>query len=1259
MIPTVEHAGALDDLVELPAYLAPDHATGQPPSLLYSCAFCGVGDGGRVATTTTATADGVPAALGRLRLVRAGVTVELPATVEGETLLVLADAPIFAPDEVISGDLVVGGEARPVTARVTSRRTVAGEWIHRLRVYARAGSVTQSAIGETRPTAGCVKLKVSTHRRRGAYPIHVAPTVKDGDGRRALTYEEGIDRLARLLLDHRPNVGGRTLMYACGQVDWFAIFAMQEVLRILGVRNLTGNAEHCLNAGAVHNEVLTGQEGPFLRIDQALDGPDRVYLLNGWNGFVTHPPAFARLQRRTDLDAFLVEVQVTETAKALAKALGPEHVLLIRPRTDPHLALAVAHEILTAHPGAVDRRFVESFADEASFDAFCELALAPHYEPEPVAYRIAPEPEYVARLSNGIRALAAKFARPESVPINIPSVGLSQTSGIVAHCLWGCVLAMVGKYGLRPGGQPAGGTLRLPGQINAESEVQGLSRKYFFGRIPIDQAADAARRMGLPDDAYRMAEQDTARAALDYSDPTPGTPELFLFFGTAFEANMPGRQRWLAKLADPEVTLAVVDPVPDDYAVQHANLIVPSPPHPATTKVYQNGEWRMTLSVPQKRAAAQTRSDATILYDAIDRIVGLLEADPALAGRHPDLVELLPYLKRRFGPEGLPRFDGEVSRRVLWDRVQEYLSGGCGPLYCRPDVDGLPIEWSELLEAGSIVYGGVGTTRFVLDYEQPGAAPFRDIYRRPRKFRFFVPTAADLEYPTGVLLNSGRSPMSDERAAIAFATTSFNSGKVTPIVGMPEHNPLIVSPELARRTGLRSGDDARVTNRHSGGSVVLPVVVSDRVKGETCYSSFQITLARMRTGETVNDATDHRARCPYCAQSQLKCQEVLVQKVPRALLDVTVLDPVRHDIPVWDGQNTPLYVGDIVLETPDVKTFRFHGDPFCRFAYHPGQFCTLVLSIDGRKVVRSYSISSTPTRPYTLEITVKRVPGGLVSNWLFAHLRVGDRIEVSGPKGRFCLTPGQVPKKLLLVGAGSGVTPIMSMARWLTDLSADVDVRFFNCVKTPQDIIFRHEIDHLTGSIATAPRRAHHRHARARRRLGRTHRSGHARDAHAGVPGSARQAHLHVWPGGIHGRVSRDLRRPAVRSGAPALGELRRAENLPEDQARARRQRGRRGRRGVGRGVRGRVHARRHHRLQRRRGDAAGARRGERRRSRIRLPRGQLRRLQGQAAVGRRRGVRSGRTHRRREGSGLRAGVRRARPGCLRDRVVTPAGDRV
>jgi hypothetical protein len=56
--------------------------------------------------------------------------------------------------------------------------------------------------------------------------------------------------------------------------------------------------------------------------------------------------------------------------------------------------------------------------------------------------------------------------------------------------------------------------LRVPGQINAESEVQGLSRKYFMGRIPIDEAGEAARRMGLPDDAYQAVEADPPRTAL-------------------------------------------------------------------------------------------------------------------------------------------------------------------------------------------------------------------------------------------------------------------------------------------------------------------------------------------------------------------------------------------------------------------------------------------------------------------------------------------------------------------------------------------------------------------------------------------------------------------------------------------------------------------------------------------------------------------------------------------------------------------------
>jgi ferredoxin-NADP reductase len=212
--------------------------------------------------------------------------------------------------------------------------------------------------------------------------------------------------------------------------------------------------------------------------------------------------------------------------------------------------------------------------------------------------------------------------------------------------------------------------------------------------------------------------------------------------------------------------------------------------------------------------------------------------------------------------------------------------------------------------------------------------------------------------------------------------------------------------------------------------------------------------------------TSHTERCPYSAQTQVKATRVLIERVAAPTagvppVDTTWLDP-EAELPVWQGQTTPMYVTDIVQETHDVYTFRFQGQPLCRFVYSPGQYCTLVLNIGGKKVVRSYTISSTPSRPYILEITVKRIPGGLVSNWLPDNLKVGDKVEISGPRGKFCLLPGKIPTRLLFVAGGSGITPLMAMSRWLCDVSANVDIRFFYSVRTPQDIIFRRELEHLT-----------------------------------------------------------------------------------------------------------------------------------------------------------------------------------------------------
>ncbi len=163
-----------------------------------------------------------------------------------------------------------------------------------------------------------------------------------------------------------------------------------------------------------------------------------------------------------------------------------------------------------------------------------------------------------------------------------------------------------------------------------------------------------------------------------------------------------------------------------------------------------------------------------------------------------------------------------------------------------------------------------------------------------------------------------------------------------------------------------------------------------------------------------------------------------------------------------------------IAETHDVKTFRFVAEPTVLFSYKPGQFVTLDLEIEGKRVMRSYSISSTPSRPHILEVTVKRVPPptdvadappGLVSNWLHDYLTVGSQVKLKGPMGQFTCADNQA-QKLLFISAGSGITPMMSMSRWLCDRAADVDVVFIHSARSPRDVIFRQELESMAARYA-------------------------------------------------------------------------------------------------------------------------------------------------------------------------------------------------
>ena len=163
----------------------------------------------------------------------------------------------------------------------------------------------------------------------------------------------------------------------------------------------------------------------------------------------------------------------------------------------------------------------------------------------------------------------------------------------------------------------------------------------------------------------------------------------------------------------------------------------------------------------------------------------------------------------------------------------------------------------------------------------------------------------------------------------------------------------------------------------------------------------------------------------------------------------------------WEADSglTLVCVG-VKQETHDVMSFTFRPEQPARISFDPGQYLIVTVEVDGELVSRCYTIASPPTRADSLTITVKRVPRGPVSNWLHDHLEPGSGISARGPFGRFT-TPTQATDKYLFLSAGSGITPLMAMTRTAVDLASDADIVFVHSARTPEDIIFRSELDQL------------------------------------------------------------------------------------------------------------------------------------------------------------------------------------------------------
>ncbi|HET9380765.1 MAG TPA: ferredoxin reductase [Streptomyces sp.] len=151
-------------------------------------------------------------------------------------------------------------------------------------------------------------------------------------------------------------------------------------------------------------------------------------------------------------------------------------------------------------------------------------------------------------------------------------------------------------------------------------------------------------------------------------------------------------------------------------------------------------------------------------------------------------------------------------------------------------------------------------------------------------------------------------------------------------------------------------------------------------------------------------------------------------------------------------------------ETHRVTTFRFAvpGWP----GHLPGQHLLLRLTApDGYTAQRHYSIASAPDEDGHLELTLDRVEGGEVSGWFHTVARPGDQVELRGPVSGFFAWPGDRPA--LLVGAGSGVVPLMSMVRHRRARGLDVPLRLLVSARGPGDLIYARELGAETTPVFT------------------------------------------------------------------------------------------------------------------------------------------------------------------------------------------------
>jgi ferredoxin-NADP reductase len=158
----------------------------------------------------------------------------------------------------------------------------------------------------------------------------------------------------------------------------------------------------------------------------------------------------------------------------------------------------------------------------------------------------------------------------------------------------------------------------------------------------------------------------------------------------------------------------------------------------------------------------------------------------------------------------------------------------------------------------------------------------------------------------------------------------------------------------------------------------------------------------------------------------------------------------------------PYYLDEVIAETPDVKIFRFKSTDGSSLDFEPGMFIMLYYKANTPdEIGRAYSIASAPGSEI-IELFISMVHGRLTSK--LEEAKVGDIYHISGPYGQFKFNPS-ANKKVLFIAGGTGISPFMSMLRFIKSRGLQIDVSLLYSVRYPYEIIRRSELEELEKSI--------------------------------------------------------------------------------------------------------------------------------------------------------------------------------------------------